>query len=66
MNKKLIAEGVETVKQKKFLEKCGCTLQQGFYYAPTMPESQLPKLLATSLEDARSLVEQEKKALKRR
>lgn len=65
MNKELIAEGVETNKQKKFLEKCGCTLQQGFYYAPTMPEKQLPSLIGTSLESARSMVEQEKKELKR-
>ena len=65
MDKKLIAEGVETNKQKKFLEKCGCTLQQGFYYAPTMPEKQLPSLIGTSLEGSRSMVEQEKKELKR-
>ncbi len=66
MDKKLIAEGVETQKQKWFLENCGCIMQQGFYYAPTMPESQLPKLLETPIENVRGLVEQEKKALKRR
>lgn len=65
MNKKLIAEGVETVRQKKFLEQCGCTLQQGFYYAPTMPEKQLPSLIGASLEGSRTMVEQEKKELKR-
>lgn len=66
MNKKLIAEGVETQRQKWFLEKCGCIMQQGFYYAPTMPENHLPRMLETSLEGSRVLVEQEKKALKRR
>ncbi len=66
MNKKLIAEGVETQKQKWFLENCGCIMQQGFYYAPTIPEKNLPRVLATSLEGSRSLVEQEKKALKKR
>ncbi len=65
MNKKLIAEGVETQKQKAFLDRCGCVMQQGFYYAPTMPEKQLPSLIATSLESARGMVEQEKKVLKR-
>ncbi len=64
MNKKLIAEGVETAKQKKFLEECGCVMQQGFYYAPTMPEKQLPTLLGTSIESVRGIVEQEKKALR--
>ncbi len=66
MNKRLIAEGVETQRQKWFLEKCGCVMQQGYYYAPTMPENQLPRMLALSLESARSLVEQEKKVLKKR
>ena len=33
----IIAEGVETVEQAKFLESCGCDVVQGFLYAKPMP-----------------------------
>jgi EAL domain-containing protein (putative c-di-GMP-specific phosphodiesterase class I) len=33
----LIAEGVETLEQAKFLESCGCDTAQGYYYAKPMP-----------------------------
>jgi len=33
----LIAEGVETIEQAKFLESCGCDIAQGYYYAKPMP-----------------------------
>ena len=33
----LIAEGVETKEQADFLNDCGCSIAQGFYYAKPMP-----------------------------
>lgn len=33
----VLAEGVETAAQSDFVEECGCTLIQGFFYARPMP-----------------------------
>lgn len=33
----IIAEGVETLEQARFLETCGCDIAQGFYYSKPMP-----------------------------
>ncbi|MDD6492086.1 MAG: GGDEF domain-containing phosphodiesterase, partial [Firmicutes bacterium] len=33
----MVAEGVETREQADFLQNCGCTTAQGFYYAKPMP-----------------------------
>lgn len=33
----VIAEGVETLDQAKFLSECGCDIVQGYYYAKPMP-----------------------------
>lgn len=33
----IIAEGVESAEQAKFLSCCGCDVAQGFYYAKPMP-----------------------------
>lgn len=65
IGKHLIAEGVETQKQVDMLEQFGCFMQQGFYYAPTLPEKDLFSVLNTSLEVSRGLVEREKEVLKR-
>lgn len=38
---KVIAEGVESQRQKDLLESYGCDYQQGFYYSPTLPAEEL-------------------------
>ena len=45
----VIAEGVETLDQKQFLESIGCGYVQGYYYARPMPVSEYEKLLDSSL-----------------
>ena len=49
----MIAEGVETQRQKECLDRFGCDLQQGPFYTPVMPESELIELLGASLENLR-------------
>lgn len=41
----LIAEGVETKEQAKFLGECGCDKAQGFYYAKPMSVDEFNRLL---------------------
>ena len=41
---KIVAEGVETSEQKKFLVEQGCDLIQGFYLGRPLPPEQLVKL----------------------
>ena len=53
MDKQVIAEGVETQRQKECLDRFGCDLQQGPFYTPVMPESELIELLGASLENLR-------------
>lgn len=43
----VIAEGVETSEQVKFLSDCGCDTIQGFYYAKPMPIEEFNKLYNT-------------------
>lgn len=45
LNMKIVAEGIETKEQVEFLEKQGCDLIQGFYYARPMPVDQFGKLI---------------------
>ncbi|MFD2205537.1 EAL domain-containing protein [Kiloniella antarctica] len=40
-NMKVIAEGVELKEQEIFLQKEGCHILQGYYYAKPMPEDQM-------------------------
>lgn len=65
MGKKLIAEGVETQRQLDALARFGCVYQQGFYYAPTLPQDVLLKVMNHSLEETDLILRQEKEKLKR-
>jgi diguanylate cyclase (GGDEF)-like protein len=40
---KVVAEGVETQMQKKFLQSLGCDIVQGFLYGKPMPKEQFTK-----------------------
>ena len=60
-----IAEGVETQRQLDILKKFGCVYQQGFYYAPTIPEELLTEVLGKSTDATKSLIDQEREKLKR-
>lgn len=42
---KLVAEGVETEVQKRYLENAGCQTFQGYYYHRPMPQNALMNLL---------------------
>lgn len=44
----LIAEGVETLEQAKFLHDCGCDIAQGYYYARPMPVQDAESYLTKS------------------
>lgn len=41
----IIAEGVETLDQARFLEKCGCDSAQGFYFSKPISASEFEKRL---------------------
>ena len=65
IGKKLIAEGVETQNQTDILQQFGCYMQQGFYFAPTLPEKDVFTVLGSSLDSTRGIVDHEKEVLKR-
>lgn len=60
MGVNLIAEGVETDSQLACFQTYGCTLQQGFYYSPTLPADVLGQVLNTSKEASQLVLIQEK------
>ena len=45
LNLKIIAEGVETKKQKDFLVENGCRNIQGYYYSKPVPADELHTIL---------------------
>lgn len=44
----IIAEGVETKEQAKFLSDCGCDSAQGFYYSKPVSQEEFDKLLISA------------------
>jgi EAL domain-containing protein (putative c-di-GMP-specific phosphodiesterase class I) len=45
LNLNVIAEGVETKRQKDYLLTCGCHLIQGYLYHKPMPAEQMERVL---------------------
>ncbi|HLW22571.1 MAG TPA: EAL domain-containing protein, partial [Sphaerochaetaceae bacterium] len=45
LGKQVVAEGVETVEQLRFVEAAGIQLVQGFYFSRPVPESQFLDML---------------------
>jgi EAL domain-containing protein (putative c-di-GMP-specific phosphodiesterase class I)/GGDEF domain-containing protein len=62
--KRVIAEGVETEHQIELLDRFGCELRQGFYYAPTIPEALLSSILGRTMEECQDVLDQERIRLK--
>ncbi len=46
LERKVIAEGVETIEQLEFLRRHGCDEYQGFYCSPGIPAEQIPALVS--------------------
>jgi diguanylate cyclase (GGDEF)-like protein len=46
LNLKVVAEGVETEQQVRFLREAGCDVMQGFYFAKPMAPEALERLLS--------------------
>jgi diguanylate cyclase (GGDEF)-like protein len=44
----VVAEGIETKEQLKFLQENGCDYAQGYYFAKPMPDSDFQQLLKTA------------------
>ncbi|HEY2037553.1 MAG TPA: EAL domain-containing protein [Steroidobacteraceae bacterium] len=59
---KVVAEGVETPEQLKFLRSLGCDQYQGFHFSPPLPANQFAELLRVwqKPEDAESRAEAER------
>ena len=45
---RLIAEGVETAEQLRFLREHGCDEMQGYYFSKPLPDSEFFRLLQDS------------------
>ncbi|RVT83139.1 putative bifunctional diguanylate cyclase/phosphodiesterase [Inhella crocodyli] len=46
---RVVAEGVETIRQMEVLHRLGCRVMQGFLFAKPMPPDEIPTWLATTV-----------------
>jgi EAL domain-containing protein (putative c-di-GMP-specific phosphodiesterase class I) len=51
LNHRVIAEGVETRAQLKFLQRHGCGEGQGYYFSHPVPAEQAGKLLGAGIRE---------------
>ncbi len=54
LNMKVMAEGVETVEQLRFLREHGCNEVQGYYFGRPMPASAIERMLTGSLDELKN------------
>ncbi len=52
LNIEVVAEGVETKEQVEFLQRVGCSIAQGYYYAKPMPSDEFERLFFTQLNNS--------------
>src|ERR1700722_4301969 len=52
LNQRVIAEGVETHEQLKFLQSHGCGEGQGYYFSPPLAAEQAGKLLEVRIRES--------------
>lgn len=45
LGKETLCEGVETLRHVKILQKCGCSLAQGYYYSRPIPEDEFKQFI---------------------
>jgi diguanylate cyclase (GGDEF)-like protein len=51
LNFALVAEGIESEEQERFLIQNGCQYGQGYFYSPPIPAKEIEKLLINQIED---------------
>lgn len=49
LNMSVIAEGAETITQIDFLAQYGCSVVQGFYFSPAIPNKELEVLISNNI-----------------
>jgi diguanylate cyclase (GGDEF)-like protein/PAS domain S-box-containing protein len=52
MGRRVVAEGVETLPQLRFLQGQGCDEMQGFYFSAAVPATQMAGMFSRSLDTA--------------
>jgi diguanylate cyclase (GGDEF)-like protein/PAS domain S-box-containing protein len=55
---RVVAEGVETLKELEFLQAHQCDEAQGYYFSRPIPPEQFAKLLETGISETQSTVEE--------